>query len=338
MRQAVNHLRRYCPPSVYLADPSTITEAISFHISLNQIFQGCGVTEAQFLSGSILIFPTFYGSYSNGHWYLSILRRDDTQYKGYVLDSLGFSLERTTQISDVFSSRGISANWNYCDTILQCEVECGPRTITNICDIVDRLRQQQDLESILCSISSYHIQRREISTQSREWMHRAVINNLPSPYTFYFALIEDERAHEQRQPTKRLTTNTTIAPHTFKLLSKPMESNATQIIKKIASHHVLDDKDNKVYFIHKQGMSDNYVFPLHSNAINKLHKSDRKSINRYNSTTAARYLYCNDARLISVLDRMEKQIINEFYDYDNEKDLTLYLTRRNVQQNIDFIS
>ena len=304
MRHAIEHLRQIFPPTVYLDDPSTIMEASSFNISLNQILQGCRVSEAQFLSGSILIFPTFYGPHINGHWYLSILHRDQTHYKGYILDSLGFSHGRNTYISNVFSTREITAQWNYCETILQYEVECGPRTITHICDVIDRLRQQERLETALNSFGSYHIDRKELSTQSREWMHRVVTNNLPCPYSFYFAPLQNEQTSVRRYPIQ----NSDKAPKEHqreKGKPNPSATPVTQIIKGITSHHV-DSNGSVVYFIHKRGLSDDYIFLIHSDNITEMHKLDQRMINQYKSTTAAKYLYCDNAKLISVLDTMEK--------------------------------
>ena len=78
----------------------------------------------------------------------------------------------------------MNVTWRYCSTIRQKEVECGPRTIMNLCDIINRLQEGKAIPKIMQDISKYDINDVVLSQQSRVWMHRAVSDTLPLLFMF----------------------------------------------------------------------------------------------------------------------------------------------------------
>ena len=102
MEYALENLRCFCPTNVHIAHPSTISEAHLFNTNINQILQNCDLDKSHLQTDQIIMFPTFHGDHTFGHWFLTILRTSPTCISGYIIDSLGHSNQRTEFIQEIF--------------------------------------------------------------------------------------------------------------------------------------------------------------------------------------------------------------------------------------------
>ena len=127
------------PNNVFISHPSILYQAHLFNTSLTQIFQECNMSPCTLLSGQTVLFPTFSGNYLSGHWFLSIIQKIDDHISGFIIDSLGYSCQRNEYVVQIFQHQNMNIRWQFCKTILHTEVECGPRTILHMCDIVDQI-------------------------------------------------------------------------------------------------------------------------------------------------------------------------------------------------------
>ena len=206
---------------------------------------------------------------------------------------------------------------NYCRTIQQAEVECEPRTITNVCDIIDRLRERETITAALQNISEYNMEDNVLAQKSREWMHRDVTNTLLSPYTFHFD-------HKRWEPTTTRTFDPekTVRRHkkTAKVKSPNNDSTETykQFIRCIISHHV-DDLGKTYYITYASNFTDYVAYVVDEEMRKNLQKQDQQKINQYNATKQMKHLYEVDAKLMSVMGYSEKCVNNEYAPDRGEK-------------------
>ena len=233
MSRAVNNLSPLCPNNVYIAHPSILSEAQHFNITLSQLLQGCNFPTPSLQPGQIIFFPTFFGDYNFGHWYLTILLHDNDCITGYIFDSLGHSTRRITFVDNIFCSCGIQVDWRYCVSIRQTKVEYDPRTVMNIWDLVKRLHDREPIHDAIRNMSEYEADRHIISHQSHAWMHGAVTNTLPCPFTFYI-----ETSH--REPNTPVTSVSTTTK-----TGSPIASSDRVTLPQ-TSRHIHDNNQNNV--------------------------------------------------------------------------------------------
>ena len=88
MSEAVDSLRNKCPRDVYISHPSIIYQVHLYNTSLTLIFQECNIPSDSILPCQCIRFPTFFGSYQSGHWFLSIITNNDSDLNGLLLTHL----------------------------------------------------------------------------------------------------------------------------------------------------------------------------------------------------------------------------------------------------------
>ena len=204
METAIRNIRQLCPQNLKLALPDLITRVQHFGLSQHQFMRGCSNTNEPIMDTDMIAIPTFHGDINLGHWYLAIIYRAQRPMKGYILDSLGHSQERTEYIHNVLAAIELVVDeWTYYPSILQYELECGPRVIFHLCDIIDQLREGVHIEFALGNMSRYHITSTALSEQSRQIMYDAINNRLDSDNLVNFVTSDNDTVPSNRQKPER---------------------------------------------------------------------------------------------------------------------------------------
>ena len=103
-------------------------------INTNTLFKN--TTDIQDDNG-LFIFTTFTGKHTAGHWHLTIIERQDTKTRGYIIDSYRQNQDRfeTSKAigADLFTK---ISDLEYINTPKQFELECGARTFVTIKEIL----------------------------------------------------------------------------------------------------------------------------------------------------------------------------------------------------------
>ena len=213
MEEAINNIRTLCPQDFKLASPGLITQVQHFGLTQQQFLEGCSNTNKPIMETDAIAIPTFHGNISLGHWYLTIITKTQGKTNGYILDSLGHSQEQTMYVHNVLAAININVmEWTFYPTILQYELECGPRVVFHLCDIIDQLRDGVHIEFSLSNMSQYNISRTALSAQSRMMMYNAIHNNLNSNNLVNFVANDDDDMNfnqSQRRPTANEQPNPT---------------------------------------------------------------------------------------------------------------------------------
>ena len=89
---------------------------------------------------------------------------------GCIIDSLGLKQNRIKYTKDTINKLNIRVSqWNFVPSILQIELECGPRTITHIYDLLDQAKDNVPLKIALENISNYNVDETLYASESRRW-------------------------------------------------------------------------------------------------------------------------------------------------------------------------
>jgi len=88
---------------------------------------------------AIYMIPIYSGASNFGHWTLAIIHKWNHHCSAWIIDSLGgtnLNSPQANTIARMFSSSRITFNWVACTPTLQTEIECGPRTMKAMYDII----------------------------------------------------------------------------------------------------------------------------------------------------------------------------------------------------------
>ena len=130
MNAAITSIRKkIINKNIYIADADVSTCILKYRYGWEQINNMFG-TEAWIpnLAGLILI-PTFTGDMSHGHWHLTIFSTLQSNMKGYMIDSLGYSDNSMKASQKIL--RNLFPNLQdieYIPSPTQIETKCGART------------------------------------------------------------------------------------------------------------------------------------------------------------------------------------------------------------------
>ena len=356
MELAIANIRRLCPPNLKLATAGISTQIHEFGLTKQQFFRECSSMGEEVIETNIIALPTFFGNITSGHWYLAIIHQQHGVTSGYIVDSAGYSNERTSYVHAALSQVDITINeWTYFPSIRQYELECGPRVIHTICDIIDQLQNDVHIEFILGNLEKYRITTEILSRQSRTTMQTAIENCLNVDTLINF-IQEDEDANDseqrsrlsmqhprinenKKQPNfnkrteskayKTATTENTLLsrPVTTIKCNEGIEQQRTPLIDRVITHQENGD-GTKIFYFHKKGYTDDLLFAYPNDLRKHLHKNDRKLLNRYIATRQGKYLYQMDMSLLRVLDREQKMIDHRYMTTRKVTEMTIYLTKR----------
>ena len=353
METAINNIRALCPQDFKLASPGLITQIHHFGLTQQQFLDGCSDANGPATSTDTIAIPTFHGDINLGHWYLAIIYCTQETMNGYIVDSLGLSQERTEYVHYALAAIDIEVTeWRYYPSIPQYELECGPRVIFHMCDIIEQIRDGVHVEFALGNTSRYTIGRKTFSTNSRLVMHNA-INNCLDPDMIINVVPHDDddintdrprqggdttKKTKQPRPTKREQTQDQIA--TFTVATPTINHNKEKrnsirnvspphlpMIERVLTHDTAG-KNARTFFFNKTGHSDDIVFVCSNKFRKNMDKKDRRIINQYLATKQGKFLHKPDMVLLQVLDKEEKLVDTKFMPrYDKEK-MSIYLTKR----------
>ena len=184
------------------------------------------------------------------------------------------------------------SQWNYVPNIPQIELECGPRTITNIYDILDQIKDGVTLKIALKNISNYNVDKTLYASESRRWAQLFLSNKRYPPYQ-----VQQFQADPDEEQIQSKTRKTNKSKKKKKPIVKKEKEKGNVNIKireqKITvnpplisyvvthEHHI---KFGTVYYINKLHTSDEVIFTIAASTVHMLHKSDRQQINQYNAS------------------------------------------------------
>ena len=212
MEEVVKNIRRLCPKQFKLATPGIITQIHHFGLTKQQFIQECTSTGEAILDTDTIALPTFFGDIINGHWYLAIVHHQHGITNEYVVDSIGYSQEQTTYVHNALSQVNVNIDeWTYFASIRQHELECGPRVIHNICDIIDQLQDEVHIKFVLGNLSKYNVTAGILLKQSRATMHEAIKNRLNADCLLNFVDEDDKPDGHGYQNNVPKTTSSAIA-------------------------------------------------------------------------------------------------------------------------------
>ena len=97
------------------------------------------------------------------------------------------------------------SQWNFVPSILQIELECGPRTITHIYDLLDQAKDNVPLKIALENISNYNVDETLYASESRRWAQSFLSNKHYPPYQVQ--QFQDSPDEEQQQYQQKNTIN-----------------------------------------------------------------------------------------------------------------------------------
>ena len=230
METAIDNIRTLCPHDFKLASPGLITQIQHFGLTQQQFLEGCSTTNEPATRTDTIAIPTFHGDINLGHWYLAIIHCTQETMNGYIVDSLGHSQERTEYVHHALAAINIDvAEWKYYPSIPQYELECGPRVIFHICDIIDQIRDGVHVEFALGNMSQYKIDRTALSTQSRLVMHNA-INDCLDPDMIINFVSHDDNDFNPNRPHQRCNTNKEINQTRPKKREHNLDGNKTSVV------------------------------------------------------------------------------------------------------------
>ena len=354
METAINNIRNLCPQHFKLATPGIITQIHHFGLTKQQFLQECASVGEEVSDTDTIAIPTFFGDISNGHWYLAIIQRQHGVTNGYMIDLTGYSPERTSYVHHALGQVDINVDdWTYFASVRQHELECGPRVIYTICDVLDQLQDGSHIEFALGNLSKYNVTPEILSRQSRATMQDAIENRLDADNLINFLImddINDESNYLKKVPVilpnKTRATNQANTHHaTIHFMSQttssaiapspsPQQKNDgegadqhTPIMERMITHHD-DGNGEKTFYFHRTGYTDDILFACNNAYRKRLHKKDRRLLNQYIATKQGKFLYHTDMVLLRVLNKEKKMIDNRYMTHRDTTKATIYLTKR----------
>jgi len=97
----------------------------------------------------IYFIPIFEGKAVAGYWVTAIIHKQGRHRRGYIMDSLGNANTHAPifrKIQELFKSNSSSFAWTSIPCFPQVEVECGPRTIMHIAQVLEELDKGSSLD------------------------------------------------------------------------------------------------------------------------------------------------------------------------------------------------
>ena len=240
---------------------------------------------------------------------LVVFKYAQTGQNGFIVDSLGSSMSRTTYVLNKFSRWGFQdTRWHYCPSPRQTEIECGPRTIIAMALIITSMSQGQTVQESLTKLNRRVTQCFQSSRCSRKCMqdivkgrddvleqteHGTVTLNLQtrSPtckdeskpsQAIYHAQIKNvptPASPNTRRVRKIASTKTQF--NIPRVNSSPLVNYATQkeivpMILSIVSHHYNTRKDVVFIIYSKTLIPDDILFMKDVEEKKNIHKKDRR--------------------------------------------------------------
>ena len=124
----------------------------------------------------------FFGSHVCGHWFFCIINESNFSRTLYCIDPLPNLSEKREMISNFLHRIGYyPIEILHAPCIQQCKLECGPRTIVSIHDIIDQLINGAVLGGALRTLNTYHISSHAYASHARSWLFCLLDNDLPKP-------------------------------------------------------------------------------------------------------------------------------------------------------------
>ena len=181
MEIIINKIRRTTPPEVLLLHPLATSYSLAFNYNSEVILTLSNYdNQNSDISNKFIITPIFHGPITLGHWYLAILDNTTPTPAGYVIDSLGYQRERyklACRFYKKFSGHN-NITWHSVETNLQTEVECGPRTIYHISDVIEQWKSLQHGKEAVLSSMSYDVPPYLLTTHARLWAQRLLSSSI----------------------------------------------------------------------------------------------------------------------------------------------------------------
>ena len=157
MNRMIEVLRRSAPPETYIAQCTTMRDITYMrrNPAWHRIRNEFGHIDVSRKPNGIYMFPTFYGHYKSGHWYLTVLVKSVSLWFGWTVDSLRDSKDNRMAFAKKTIQKIIQQKirWKQCKCIKQEEVECGPRTICHMVAIVQNI-MTSPMEEMLSTFNS----------------------------------------------------------------------------------------------------------------------------------------------------------------------------------------
>ena len=143
MEIMINNLKKHTTDNCFIATPYAFSYANSSNIAWHHVLNFCASHDLSKDTNGIFLFPTFTGQLTFGHWHLTVLKKQDVGTYGYIIDSLGINNERIKYSKETCKKIEIEVNqWKFIPSISQIGLECGPRVVTRIYDIIDHLKDK----------------------------------------------------------------------------------------------------------------------------------------------------------------------------------------------------
>ena len=151
--------------------------------------------------------PIFEGRDTTGHWFVTIIRKQGRHRRGYVMDSLGSTNLNSPilrKIRDLFKSAESSFAWKSISCFPQTEVECGPRTIMHIAQLIEETGRNNIFEECLLAASLKTIATESYSAARVRQSAATIIGKYESHmWTYPVRVGRNQGNDEEREGRKR---------------------------------------------------------------------------------------------------------------------------------------
>ena len=322
---------------------------MNFNVSWANILHTSNLSHPDLDATAIYIVPAFSGHHNFGHWFLTILSVSEHGTVLYIHDTLASSPEKTSFAQAFYAKIGFTIDQlEHIRCVPQDELECGPRTIVAIHDIVDQLNDGHRIERIAQTIATYEIPRHIFATHSRRWLYDLIYTTTPNVPIYVLPSVPRTQ-HPRSTPPRELPqpndlnhvhheqarSNCTALPHSPipTTINDHPNTNTLPPTRKLDVSHILthscnDDGDINRYFYTKRTVTDDIIFTVRPSEIGTLSKTDRRHFNQYDATLPRTLLYANDTFLTAVLDRQTKMIDTQNQSEHLSITSDFFLTRR----------
>ena len=178
MEKAISRLQPHTDDNTYILEPNTMLAIMNFNVTWQSVINQTKSSRPDASLPTTYIIPAFSGHHANGHWFFSILLVSNTKNTVYMHDTLAYSPDKTSLVQAFYDKIGRPINqWKFTNCIPQCELECGPRTITSIHDVLSQLNAGHDVDHAMQRIEKYDISDNEYATHARRWLYDMVTND-----------------------------------------------------------------------------------------------------------------------------------------------------------------
>ena len=110
--------------NIFLANTGALNDILQRGSDWTNVYTLFNTTEDIQNYNRLFIFTTFTGKHTAGHWHLTIIERQDTETRGYIIDSYGQNQDRIETSKAIRADLFTISEWEYIDTPKQFELKC----------------------------------------------------------------------------------------------------------------------------------------------------------------------------------------------------------------------